>query len=110
MSLSLSRSNGVVFSCQEEFSNSNLTAALGLGKNFSSYSSFLFSLGTHVLARGGRPLPSRSKAKDDDEEQENIDRDVIFVPHDDERRVGSFQAGEFESFRVAPRHPVNASR
>jgi hypothetical protein len=84
-----------------------------------------FSLsGTHVLSRGGgQPLPggrSNNAEEDDDEEEEDdekreeretiIDRDVILVSCDDERRVGSFEAREFESFRVARRHPVNASQ
>ena len=60
----------------------------------------------------------RSNAEDDDDEEEDdekreretiIDRDVILVSCD-ERRVGSFKAREFESFRVARRHPVNASQ
>jgi hypothetical protein len=93
------------------------------GKTSSQSLLHFFSLsGTHVLSRGGQPLPGgRSNAEEDDDDEEEddekreeretiIDRDVILVSCDDERRVGSFKAREFESFRVARRHPVNASQ
>jgi hypothetical protein len=91
------------------------------GKTSSRLLHFFSLSGTHVLSRGGQPLPGgRSNAEEDDNDEEEddekreretiIDRDVILVSCDDERRVGSFEAREFESFRVARRHPVNASQ